>query len=115
MSVHYLSFSMKIFRFFKVLTIPTILINSQKNSTRKAERLNLKHKETIISLRSQGIFAQVHYIPVHLQPYYQNLGFKQGDFPNAEHYYHRVISLPLYPQLSKQEQDYIIEQVKGVL
>jgi len=74
-----------------------------------------KHKEAIISLRSQGIFAQVHYIPVHLQPFYQNLGFKQGDFPIAEQYYQRIISLPLYPQLTQQEQDYIIEQVKGVL
>jgi len=74
-----------------------------------------KHKQAIITLRAQGIFAQVHYIPVHLQPYYQNFGFKQGDFPHAEQYYQRAISLPLYPQLTQQEQDYIIEKVKEII
>jgi len=76
---------------------------------------NNKHKQAIITLREQGIFAHVHYIPVHLQPYYQNLGFKQGDFPNAEQYYQRVITLPLYPSLTKKEQQYIVEQVKKIL
>ena len=71
-----------------------------------------KHKQTIIALREQGICAHVHYIPVHLQPYYQKLGFKLGDFPNAEQYYQRVISLPLYPKLSSSDQHHIIEQVK---
>jgi UDP-4-amino-4,6-dideoxy-N-acetyl-beta-L-altrosamine transaminase len=71
-----------------------------------------KHKQTIVALREQGICAHVHYIPVHLQPYYQDLGFKLGDFPNAEQYYQRVISLPLYPKLSSSDQHYIIEQVK---
>jgi UDP-4-amino-4,6-dideoxy-N-acetyl-beta-L-altrosamine transaminase len=72
-----------------------------------------KHKQTIISLRDNGICAHVHYIPVHLQPYYQALGFKLGDFPNAEQYYQRAISLPLYPKLSSSDQKYIIEQVKA--
>ena len=72
-----------------------------------------KHKQTIISLRDNGICAHVHYIPVHLQPYYQELGFKLGDFPNAEQYYQRAISLPLYPKLSSSDQQYIIEQVKA--
>lgn len=74
-----------------------------------------KHKETIISLRDKGICAHVHYIPVHLQPYYQNLGFRLGDFSNAENYYQRVISLPLYPGLTSAEQNYIIEQVIKLL
>jgi len=63
-------------------------------------------------LREQGICAHVHYIPVHLQPYYQQLGFESGDFPNAEQYYQRVISLPLYPKLALSDQHHIIEQVK---
>jgi len=71
-----------------------------------------KHKQAIIALREQGIYAHVHYIPVHLQPYYQQLGFKLGDCPNAEEYYQRAISLPLYPQLTLFEQDHIIEKVK---
>jgi len=74
-----------------------------------------KHKQTIIALREQGICAHVHYIPVHIQPYYRQLGFKLGDFPYAEQYYQRVISLPLYPKLSSSDQDHIIEQVKKSL
>ncbi len=74
-----------------------------------------KHKQAIIQLRAQGICAHVHYIPIHLQPYYQQLGFKQGDFPAAENYYQRAISLPLYPQLNLTEQNYIIDEVKKVL
>lgn len=74
-----------------------------------------KQQQCIIQLREKNIFAHVHYIPVHLQPYYQKLGFKKGDFPNAEEYYSRVISLPLYPELSNKDQQYIIEQVKALL
>lgn len=64
-------------------------------------------------LRTNAIFAQVHYIPVHLHPYYQSLGFKKGDFPNAEHYYERCLSLPMYPDLSPEEQKFVIETVKS--
>jgi len=73
------------------------------------------HKQAIVTLREQGICAHVHYIPVHLQPYYQKMGFKLGDFPNAEQYYRRVISLPLYPELSPSDQHHVIEQVKELL
>ncbi|MGB0936177.1 MAG: UDP-4-amino-4,6-dideoxy-N-acetyl-beta-L-altrosamine transaminase [Colwellia sp.] len=72
------------------------------------------HKDAIIHLRDKGICAHVHYIPVHLQPYYTSLGFAQGDFPNAEEYYSRVVTLPLHPLLLATEQEYIIEQVKGL-
>jgi UDP-4-amino-4,6-dideoxy-N-acetyl-beta-L-altrosamine transaminase len=60
-------------------------------------------------LRASGIGVQVHYIPVHLQPYYQALGFKPGDFPQAEAYYSGAISLPLYPGLSEAAQDQVVE------
>lgn len=69
------------------------------------------HKSIISTLRSKNIFAQVHYIPIHLQPFYKNLGFNQGDFPIAEDYYSRTVSLPLFPKLSEQEQEYIIDTV----
>lgn len=73
------------------------------------------HKQVITNLRAKHICAHVHYIPIHLQPYYQQstpeLGFKSGDFPAAEEYYSRAVSLPLYPQLTVQEQQYIIETV----
>jgi len=67
------------------------------------------HANIITSLRANNIFAHVHYIPIHLQPYYQALGFKKGDFPIAENYYQRAISLPLYPNLSVEEQQYVIK------
>jgi dTDP-4-amino-4,6-dideoxygalactose transaminase len=62
-------------------------------------------------LRSKNIFSQVHYIPVHLMPYYRRLGWKKGDFPNAEGYYERCLSLPMYPTLSDEEQEFVIKTV----
>ena len=73
------------------------------------------HANIITSLRANNIFAHVHYIPIHLQPYYQDLGFKKGDFPIAEDYYQRAISLPLYPNLSTEEQQYVIKSLLSVL
>ena len=74
-----------------------------------------RHKAMVSALRANNICAHVHYIPIHLQPYYQQekpgLAFKQGDFPVAEQYYQRAISLPLYPLLADDEQQYIIETV----
>ena len=64
-------------------------------------------------LRSHGIGANVHYIPVHTQPYYrQRFGFQQGDFPAAEAYYARAITLPLYFDLSEAEQDTVVATLK---
>lgn len=63
------------------------------------------------ALRKQSIYAQIHYIPVHTLPYYQKLGYQKGDFPVAEAYYEQCISLPMYPSLTDEEQDYVIEQV----
>nr|WP_314486806.1 UDP-4-amino-4,6-dideoxy-N-acetyl-beta-L-altrosamine transaminase [uncultured Kingella sp.] len=64
-------------------------------------------------LRAHGIGVNVHYIPVHTQPYYrQRFGFKPGDFPNAETYYSRAISLPLYFSLSEDEQDTVVATLK---
>ncbi|QIP16398.1 UDP-4-amino-4,6-dideoxy-N-acetyl-beta-L-altrosamine transaminase [Spirosoma aureum] len=63
-------------------------------------------------LRTKNIIAQVHYIPVHLMPYYRQFGWKPGDFPNAERYYARCLSLPMFPTLTTDEQDYVIASVK---
>ena len=63
-------------------------------------------------LRTRNIMAQVHYIPVHLMPYYRQFGGKPGDFPNAERYYARCLSLPMFPTLTEEEQDYVIESVR---
>lgn len=62
-------------------------------------------------LRKNNIFAQVHYIPVHLMPYYRQFGWKEGDLPNAEAYYKDCLSLPIYPTLSKQEQEFVIDSI----
>src|SRR3990167_2138950 len=66
-------------------------------------------------LRNARIGVNVHYIPVHTQPYYQKMGFKIGDFPNAEYYYSRAVTLPLFYDLSDRDQYYIIEKLKDCL
>jgi UDP-4-amino-4,6-dideoxy-N-acetyl-beta-L-altrosamine transaminase len=63
-------------------------------------------------LRRHAIFAQVHYIPAHTMPYYRSLGYAAGDFPEAERYYSECLSLPMYPSLTQEEQEYVIEKVK---
>jgi hypothetical protein len=66
-------------------------------------------------LKENKIYAQVHYIPVHTMPYYKSLGFKQGDFPIAEAYYSKCLSLPMYPTLTKEEQQYVIDCINSFL
>ena len=62
-------------------------------------------------LREKNVFAQIHYIPAHLMPYYRQFGYTEGDLPAAENYYKHCISLPMYPTLLKEEQDYVIEMI----
>lgn len=66
-------------------------------------------------LHSKGVGVNVHYIPIHLQPYYKNLGFRAGQFPSAERFYQRALTLPLFPDLTTEQQDYVISAVKEVL
>ncbi|WP_206052157.1 UDP-4-amino-4,6-dideoxy-N-acetyl-beta-L-altrosamine transaminase [Nonlabens xiamenensis] len=62
-------------------------------------------------LRENGIYAQIHYIPCHLMPYYRGLGWKEGDVPFAERYYSRCISLPMFPSLTDEEQHRVLDKV----
>ena len=62
-------------------------------------------------LRTKNIFAQIHYIPCHLMPYYRELGWKEGDMPDSENYYKHCISLPMYPTLTEEEQNFVIDTV----
>ena len=62
-------------------------------------------------LRDNNIFAQVHYIPVHLMPYYRQFGWKDGDMPVAENYYSSCLSMPLYPSLTDEQLQYVIDTV----
>lgn len=63
-------------------------------------------------LRENKIFAQIHYIPCHLMPYYKQFGWKEGDLLNAETYYKACISLPMYPTLQNEEQEFVINTIK---
>jgi dTDP-4-amino-4,6-dideoxygalactose transaminase len=79
-------------------------------------RLNLdemkkSHREVFDSLRERGVGVNLHYIPVHTQPYYRAMGFTEGDFPEAERYYSEAISLPMYPGLAETD----LLKVAGVL
>ena len=65
--------------------------------------------------RRVGLNLQVHYIPVHTQPYYQTQGYKWGDYPNAEEYYNHCISLPLYPDLTDEDLQEIVKRIKEIL
>jgi hypothetical protein len=66
-------------------------------------------------LKENEIFAQIHYIPCHLMPYYRALGSKEGDMPNAEGYYRNCISLPMFPTLTDEEQNFVISKVEDFL
>ena len=73
------------------------------------------HRSVFDGLRAAGIGVQLHYSPVHLQPYYRRMGFAEGDFPNAEAYGRNAISLPLYPGLKKAEQQYVVQVLSKLL
>jgi dTDP-4-amino-4,6-dideoxygalactose transaminase len=74
-----------------------------------------RHKNAVTQLRAAGIIGHVHYIPIHLQPYYQTLGFKVGDFPNAEKYYQGAITIPLHPSLKEQEVHFVLNTLQQIL
>jgi len=70
-----------------------------------------KRKALYDFLRSRNIFCQVHYIPVHTMPYYKQFGWKKGDFVASEAYYERCLSLPMYPALTNEQQDFVIQSI----
>jgi UDP-4-amino-4,6-dideoxy-N-acetyl-beta-L-altrosamine transaminase len=73
------------------------------------------HLEVFESLRAAGIGVNLHYIPVHTQPYYQKLGFKVGAWPVAERYYEQAISLPMYAKLTNEQQDIVVDAIQQSL
>ena len=77
---------------------------------------NKKKRDGLInSLKKESIYTNIHYKPIHLQSYFKKLGFKKGDFKNAENYYERAISLPIHPSLKKKEVMKIIRKVNNFL
>ena len=81
----------------------------------KLEKISRSKREIFSLLREQGIGVQIHYIPVHTQPYYLQLGFDWGDFPESEFYYQETMSLPIHYDLSNAEHDRIIQTLKEVI
>lgn len=79
------------------------------------DKIEKSHKQIFEELRKEGVGVNVHYIPVHTQPYYQEMGFKIGDFPNAEKYYSRALSLPLFSGMNYEQQDIVVEHLEKIL
>lgn len=102
-------------------TLPLELPPADDAATRSSWHLYVVRTEpavrraTFESLRARGIEPNVHYIPVHLQPYYRKRGFKRGDYPAAERFYEGALSLPLFPGLSDAEQDLVCDALRAVL
>ena len=81
----------------------------------KLEHLSKAHNQIFDELRKSGVGVNLHYIPIHLQPYFKNMGFKKGDFPKAEDYYSRAISIPIYQGLTTELQDKVAAVLKDLL
>jgi UDP-4-amino-4,6-dideoxy-N-acetyl-beta-L-altrosamine transaminase len=81
----------------------------------KLDQVSVTHSEVFAKLRESGVAVNLHYIPVHLQPYYQRMGFKVGDFSQAELYYSDAISLPMYPLLTDDQQDIVVNALTQAL
>ena len=79
------------------------------------DKLAMSHREVFEALRDQGIGVNLHYIPVHTQPYYQSMGFKPHDYPEAQNYYAQAISLPLYQTLTEAQQDCVVATLERIL
>jgi UDP-4-amino-4,6-dideoxy-N-acetyl-beta-L-altrosamine transaminase len=79
------------------------------------EKLNLSHRQVFEYLKELGIGVNLHYIPVHTQPYYQAMGFRPGQFPEAEKYYQEAVTLPLFPTMTEVQQDKVVDALVQAL
>jgi len=80
------------------------------------EKISKTRSQVVDELKAKGIGTQVHYIPVHTQPYYKkNFGYKKGDFPVSEKYYEQALSIPLYPKMSDGDIKYIIKTLLKII
>lgn len=81
----------------------------------RLDEIDLTHSQVFDALRERGIGVNLHYIPVHTQPYYQDMGFVEGDFPESEHYYREAISLPMFHGMSEEQQDKVVQTLTDIL
>ena len=79
------------------------------------DKIDKTHLEVFEGMRAADILVNLHYIPVHMQPYYQDLGFEVGQFPQAEQYYKEAISIPMFPTMTEDQQDTVISTLKEVI
>ena len=79
------------------------------------EHFNFSRQDLVFRLKEKGILTQVHYIPIYWQPYYKSLGFQKGSCPNAEKYYDKCLSIPIFPKMSDDDVQYVIEVFRNVL
>ena len=94
----------------ELLKIPEGVLSSVHLAVIKLKEVSAaKHQKIFKQLREKKIGVQLHYSPVHLQPYYRNLGFREGQFPAAEAYAKSAMSIPLYPGLTEEEQKRVVE------
>ncbi|MEO0917653.1 MAG: UDP-4-amino-4,6-dideoxy-N-acetyl-beta-L-altrosamine transaminase [Pseudomonadota bacterium] len=81
----------------------------------RLEHIDRSHREVFEALRTAGLGVNLHYIPVHTQPYYRQFGFNEGDFPNAEAYYARAISIPLFAMMTEDQRDQVLSTLRMIL
>jgi UDP-4-amino-4,6-dideoxy-N-acetyl-beta-L-altrosamine transaminase len=81
----------------------------------KLDQINCTHRQVLEDLRAKDILVNLHYIPVHTQPHYQKMGFKQGDFPDAEQYYREAMSIPMHVNLSDEDQRLVVSSLREVM
>lgn len=79
------------------------------------DRLGTSRREVFEYMREREILVNLHYIPVHTQPFYRQFGFKDGDYPQAEQYYREAISIPMHPSLSNADQDRVVEVLREAM
>lgn len=79
------------------------------------DKIDVTHRKVFESLRDNNIMVNLHYIPIHLQPFYQDMGFLEGDYPESEKYYREAISIPLHPSLTFEDQDFVVDCLKSIL
>ena len=90
--------------------------NFSSNHLYCIELLDAKKRRIVFNkMRASGIGVNVHYIPIHIQPFYRTMGFTEGMYPNAESYYKSALTLPIHPGIDKQEQIFIINTLRQSL
>ena len=112
-------------RYDRLLTALPLVIPLRANETYSAfhlyvvrlkrDKTTQSRREVFEALRGLGIGINVHYIPVHVQPHYSAMGFKSGDYPEAERYYEQAISLPLFAKMTNDQQDEVVRALQEVL